>query len=159
MNNNKGFSLVELIVVIAIMAILAAVAIPTFAGFIQKANIAADVAFVNDLTYAAEIAHAGTFDKVTDVKVTVAADGKINGASYKVGEVTVTIAKAEGATNFTATAKNPADKDGVQTVNTTVQNAAADTIGVADWDYIFKNYKGDTFTINSENTKELKGTK
>ena len=39
---NGGFTLVELIVVIAILAILAGVAIPAYSGYIQKANEAAD---------------------------------------------------------------------------------------------------------------------
>ena len=73
--NNKGFSLVELIVVIAIMAILAAVAIPTFATFITKANVASDVSFVNDLTYAAKLAHTATGGSVTNVQVEVDEDG------------------------------------------------------------------------------------
>ena len=37
-NNNKGFTLVELVIVIAVIAILAAVLIPTFGNIIDKAN-------------------------------------------------------------------------------------------------------------------------
>ncbi|MBQ7445769.1 MAG: type II secretion system protein [Clostridia bacterium] len=36
--NKKGFTIVELVIVIAVIAILAAVLIPTFATVIQKAN-------------------------------------------------------------------------------------------------------------------------
>ena len=41
-NNKKGFTIVELVIVIAVIAILAAVLIPTFAGIINKANQSAD---------------------------------------------------------------------------------------------------------------------
>lgn len=37
-NNKKGFTIVELVIVIAVIAILAAVMIPTFAGIVEKAN-------------------------------------------------------------------------------------------------------------------------
>ena len=37
--NKKGFTIVELVIVIAVIAILAAVMIPTFSGIIEKANI------------------------------------------------------------------------------------------------------------------------
>ncbi|MBQ4273497.1 MAG: type II secretion system protein [Clostridia bacterium] len=36
--NKKGFTIVELVIVIAVIAILAAVMIPTFGGIIEKAN-------------------------------------------------------------------------------------------------------------------------
>ena len=39
--NNKGFTIVELVIVIAVIAILAAVMIPTFSGIVEKANISA----------------------------------------------------------------------------------------------------------------------
>lgn len=41
-NNKKGFTIVELVIVIAVIAILAAVLIPTFAGIVKKANLSAD---------------------------------------------------------------------------------------------------------------------
>ena len=40
--NKKGFTIVELVIVIAVIAILAAVLIPTFSSLIKKAKISAD---------------------------------------------------------------------------------------------------------------------
>lgn len=37
-NNKKGFTIVELVIVIAVIAILSAVLIPTFGGIVEKAN-------------------------------------------------------------------------------------------------------------------------
>ena len=56
--NKKGFTLTELIVVIAVIAILAAVLIPTLTGYIEKARISADnqeVAVLNKLLLGAQI--------------------------------------------------------------------------------------------------------
>lgn len=50
--NNLGFSLVELIIIIAIMAVLVAIAIPVLAVFIEKSHIANDKQAVNDVMYA-----------------------------------------------------------------------------------------------------------
>ena len=43
MKNNQGFTIVELVIVIAVVAILAAVMIPTFSAIIKKANISSDI--------------------------------------------------------------------------------------------------------------------
>ena len=40
-NNRKGFTIVELVIVIAVIAILATVLVPTFGNVIDKANITA----------------------------------------------------------------------------------------------------------------------
>ncbi len=51
---NKGFSLVELIVVIAIMAILVGVAVPVYSGYITKANNNVDAQLVDEIDRAIE---------------------------------------------------------------------------------------------------------
>ena len=48
-NSKKGFTIVELIIVIAVIAVLAAVLIPTFSNLIKKANEAKDTALVSNL--------------------------------------------------------------------------------------------------------------
>ena len=123
--NNKGFSLVELIVVIAVMAILAAVAIPTFAGFITKANVASDESFANDVLYAAKIAHTveGT---VPDVTITAAKNASATKIEYTVGGVTYTIEHNGSTTTCkaggTAVATGP----------------VVDVSNSIDWSYKFK---------------------
>lgn len=54
MNNfkKKGFTLVELVIVIAVVAILAAVLIPTFSSIIGKANLSADQSAVRNMNTA-----------------------------------------------------------------------------------------------------------
>ena len=133
--NNKGFSLVELIVVIAIMAILAAVAIPTFASFIAKANFAADKDFMDQAKYAVELAYAAdpTFDAV-DVEVTLD-DGKA--VAIKCGD------------------KEIKKEYKGETASATISQEQIDAANAIDWEYAFKTEKGDgTFKVN-ETAKKL----
>ena len=48
----KGFTIVELVIVIAVIAILAAVLIPTFASLVNKANQSTDTQLVRNLNTA-----------------------------------------------------------------------------------------------------------
>ena len=59
--NKKGFTLAELLVVVAIIAVLVAIAIPVFGGALGKANHAADLANVR-AAYAEELVTAMTAD-------------------------------------------------------------------------------------------------
>ena len=51
-SNRKGFTIVELVIVIAVIAILAAVLIPTFSNLIKKANMSADQQAVRQMNTA-----------------------------------------------------------------------------------------------------------
>ena len=56
MKNNKGFSLVELIIVIAIMAVLVGVLAPTYLQYVEKSKKSNDVSTVDSVVNAIEIA-------------------------------------------------------------------------------------------------------
>lgn len=45
MRKNKGFSLVEMIIVVAIMAILVGIIAPIFIRYVEKTNVSADIQF------------------------------------------------------------------------------------------------------------------
>ena len=60
MKNNKGFSLVELIIVIAIMAVLVGVLAPTYLQYVEKSKKSNDVSTVDTIVNA--IRDLGTFN-------------------------------------------------------------------------------------------------
>ncbi len=62
-----GFTLVELIVVIAILAILAGIAIPVYSGYIAKANEASDMQMLDSVRTATVFA---VVDKDAEAKLT-----------------------------------------------------------------------------------------
>ena len=55
-SKKKGFTIVELVIVIAVIAILAAVLIPTFSSLVKKANLSADQQAVRQMNTALAIA-------------------------------------------------------------------------------------------------------
>ena len=73
--NNKGFTLVELIVVIAILGVLMAVLVPQYIQYVEKSRVGVDESYI------AEIAHV--------MELTAASDLNVNGKS-----VTITITHA-----------------------------------------------------------------
>ncbi len=89
MNKNckKGFTIVELIIVIAVIAILAAVLIPTFSNLIKRANVANDTALVRNLNTALAADGAKQHETMRDALAAANAFG------YDVSKIN---AKAEG---------------------------------------------------------------
>ena len=68
-NNNKGFTLAELLIVVAIIAVLVAIAIPIFTTQLEKAREATDLANVRS-AYAEAVTSALTGDTTKTYTVT-----------------------------------------------------------------------------------------
>ena len=79
--NKKGFTIVELVIVIAVIAILAAVLIPTFATVTERANKSkamqqARIAYENYLADNAYVENAdGTTSTVSNINLCIEVDG------------------------------------------------------------------------------------
>lgn len=72
--NNKGFSLVELIIVIAIMAVLIGVLAPQYLKYVERSRQSADLDSINTMVHAIEIYNA-------DPQTTTPGTGKITATS------------------------------------------------------------------------------
>lgn len=86
--NNKGFSLVELIIVIAIMAVLVGILAPQFLKYVERSRNSTDITNAQEITaaiqaYAADPEATDTFatDAGTTIKITKTADPAISGTN------------------------------------------------------------------------------
>ena len=104
--NNKGFSLVELIVVIAIMAVLVGVLAPQFIGYVAKSKVSTDLQNADSLKSAVEIAIAEA-DSASTATVTVNGSGKTitvagTGLTFAVSSVSLKAPWSDGAYTYSA---------------------------------------------------------
>jgi type IV pilus assembly protein PilA len=83
--NNKGFSLVELIVVIAIMAVLVGVLAPQFMGYVEKSREATDIQNLDSIRTQVE---AWVADHENIATVTIKMDGSGTTATPDSGSAT-----------------------------------------------------------------------
>ncbi|MCH5185835.1 MAG: prepilin-type N-terminal cleavage/methylation domain-containing protein [Oscillospiraceae bacterium] len=70
MNNEKGFTLVELIIVIGILSVLTAIAIPNYFNYRHRASIRTDIATSAEIIRAARIytiVNEGSAASITDI--------------------------------------------------------------------------------------------
>ena len=118
LNNKKGFTLMEMLIVVAIIAVLVAIAIPVFNGALTKSKEAADVANIR-AAYAdwqvAIITGEKSADDVKDVDTFLkgasgnetypvtykTSDSDSHGLSYSNGKITYKASKLDGGNDTT----------------------------------------------------------
>lgn len=80
LNNKKGFTIVELVIVIAVIGILAGVLIPTFSGIVQRAN---ESKINQEMTNALKVVLAGNATSGALADGTTFVMGEKDGDTYK----------------------------------------------------------------------------
>lgn len=151
--NNKGFSLVELIVVVAIMAVLVGVLAPAYLKYVEKSRVSKDVATVDEIMGAIEVAMADetinantasavivltggtevTFSNATgktDLEKELAASvtsAKLTSNTLQGKNVNIAVTNTAGV--VTVTAAFEVSVDGADKLNTVTYASATPTIG------------------------------
>ena len=118
MKNNKGFSLVELIIVIAIMAVLIGVLAPQYLKYVEKSRISTDKSTVTEIANAVK---------------TVLADEDVYTTATS-GSISIK--------------NNTALSDGTKDSGSKVLSAVQDVVGSKAPSLVSKAYGGATFTVD-----------
>lgn len=124
--NNKGFSLVELIVVIAIMAVLMVVLAPAMLRYVEKTRVQKDDSAVSEARNAVELA---------------LAQEDINTALGGATTVTVTVKGSDGTIEASATGGTSPD---TTKLLADVKATVGDKITISS-----KDRKGKTYTVTA----------
>ncbi len=99
--NNKGFTLAELLIVVAIIAVLVAVAIPVFTTQLEKSREATDQANVRS-AYADVMARYMTNPASSYTMSVTAHQGKSSWEAGNQGQITIMINGKESLRNYSA---------------------------------------------------------
>lgn len=103
--NNRGFTLAELLIVVAIIAVLTAIAIPVFTSQLEKSREATDLANIRS-AYAEQMAAYLTGDNKTDIPaINVPVKQTVANWQSNNNQATITIAEGQAGKGITVTAK------------------------------------------------------
>ena len=125
--NNKGFSLVELIIVIAIMAVLVGVLAPQFLKYVESSRVQKDESAAAEVLNATKIACSveSVYNAISSGASVTAADGSaLTGTGALVNEVKLTIPD-----NIDYTSKKYNSKSYVVTVTISASNGTVNVNG------------------------------
>lgn len=146
--NNKGFSLVELIIVIAIMAILVGVLSPQLLKYIEKTNVSSDFQLadsvktavqiaimdptvMNATGYSANLTALATKSELSDANITcVAMSDAIKETLGVTGDLNTLASRVKSATN-----------GGAAVINVTISSTNQVTVEIANTDASAKKGK------------------
>ena len=134
--NNKGFSLVELIVVVAIMAVLVGVLAPAYLKYVENSRINKDESAAEEVRHAVEIALADedTMDQVATGATVVVKDATaytFTGVTVETGETNnlETELKAVIGNSVDFTSKKYEGKTYTVTITINATSGAVDVAG------------------------------
>ena len=117
--NRKGFTIVELVIVIAVIAILAGVLIPTFSGIVNKANQSKALQEVKN-AYTVYVSDTLSAERTPLSPIKVVHE---NGTVIEITDGKAVVNKDSSVTNIYVICKNAAGDKTLAATHTVAQNA------------------------------------